>query len=372
MTRPHPPAILSRLKGVRPTGNGWTALCPAHEDQHNSLSVGVGTDGRILLNCHAQKCPYDAIARACGTTVDELMGAPQTSATNGRKAPTIVATYDYRDEGRAVLFQVCRLDPKDFRQRRPSTTGSGWTCGTTGVRRVIYRLDELAEVKRVWWCYAPDTDVLTPDGWLAFPDLTDVHQVAQYDPATGGVAFVRPRARQRIDYDGPMISARSQWCDLLVTPNHRLLAHRPRCRPRELTAAEATHTSSPWLLPSAGFHDGEDTGPTPTQAAIIAAYCADGHVPRGFPITFNLKKRRKKDRLRILLSRAEIAWTEQAFPSCPEWTLFSIDRRLIPWLLMYAPDKRWDWSALRWPLASRRAAIEELQHWDGDSTHAID
>ena len=36
-----------------------------------------------------------------------------------QRAPRIVETYDYRDEGGALLFQVVRLDPKDFRQRRP-------------------------------------------------------------------------------------------------------------------------------------------------------------------------------------------------------------------------------------------------------------
>ena len=150
MSRPKPPLILSRLRGVRPAGDGWTALCPVHADDRNSLSVGVGADGRVLLNCHAKKCPYDAIARACHLEPGDLM-APAGSATNGRKAPTIITTYDYRDEGGAILFQVCRLDPKDFRQRRPSPTGSGWTWGTTGVRRVVYRLDELTEQSRVWW-----------------------------------------------------------------------------------------------------------------------------------------------------------------------------------------------------------------------------
>jgi hypothetical protein len=31
--------ILARLKGVRRSGEGWTAKCPAHKDKQNSLSV---------------------------------------------------------------------------------------------------------------------------------------------------------------------------------------------------------------------------------------------------------------------------------------------------------------------------------------------
>ena len=43
---------------------------------------------------------------------------------NGAGArPKIVATYDYTDETGALLFQVVRLDPKTFRQRRPARAG---------------------------------------------------------------------------------------------------------------------------------------------------------------------------------------------------------------------------------------------------------
>jgi len=46
--------ILSRLKGVKRSGNGWTAFCPCHEDKHRSLSIFIGKDGhRIFLKCHA-------------------------------------------------------------------------------------------------------------------------------------------------------------------------------------------------------------------------------------------------------------------------------------------------------------------------------
>ena len=31
--------ILTRLNGVRRSGEGWTAKCPAHEDKQSSLSV---------------------------------------------------------------------------------------------------------------------------------------------------------------------------------------------------------------------------------------------------------------------------------------------------------------------------------------------
>ena len=57
--------ILDRLQNVRPNGNGRTALCPAHDDRNNSLSVGEGSDGRVLLKCFAG-CDASEIVTALG------------------------------------------------------------------------------------------------------------------------------------------------------------------------------------------------------------------------------------------------------------------------------------------------------------------
>ncbi|MFJ2995475.1 VapE domain-containing protein [Pandoraea sp. NPDC087047] len=53
----------------------------------------------------------------------------------------VAATYDYVDADGALLFQVCRMEPKDFRQRRPD--GKGWSWSVKGIEQVPYRLPEL-------------------------------------------------------------------------------------------------------------------------------------------------------------------------------------------------------------------------------------
>lgn len=119
--------ILPKLKGVKRTPRGWTALCPAHGDQHNSLSVSVGAGESVLLYCHAG-CTFEAVQAALGADVP------------GRAH--VVSTYDYRDESGALLYQAVRFEPKDFRQRKPDGAG-GWSYKLNGVRRVPYRLPEL-------------------------------------------------------------------------------------------------------------------------------------------------------------------------------------------------------------------------------------
>jgi len=60
--------LLDRLDGVRPSGQGWMARCPGHEDRHASLSVAFGDDERALLICHAG-CTTEVVLGAVGLDV---------------------------------------------------------------------------------------------------------------------------------------------------------------------------------------------------------------------------------------------------------------------------------------------------------------
>ena len=138
------PDILTAFSGVKKSGSGWTAKCPAHEDHRASLSIGQGDDGRWLLKCHAG-CDVDAILAEVHLEVRDLF--PKTNASSQRAQ--IVAEYDYTDEQGVLLYQAVRFSPKDFRQRRPDGQG-GWNWSVKGVRRVLYRLTALQGQKTVF------------------------------------------------------------------------------------------------------------------------------------------------------------------------------------------------------------------------------
>jgi hypothetical protein len=136
------PEFLSRLHSVTKTGRGWSARCPAHEDQRASLSVDNGEKG-LVIHCHAG-CSPEAICGAVGLRVGDLF----TTNGNGKAAPRLaVATYDYKSADGNLLFQVVRFEPKDFRQRRPNGKG-GWLPNIEGVERVLFRLPELLNEMR--------------------------------------------------------------------------------------------------------------------------------------------------------------------------------------------------------------------------------
>jgi hypothetical protein len=133
--------VLSRLKGVRRSGKQWTALCPAHDDKRQSLSVAEGRDGRVLLHCH-RGCPPERIVQMLGLKLSDLFPPKPERKPKPEPERKIVTVYPYVDESGKLLFEVVRYEPKAFAQRRPDGKG-GYIYNINGVRRVLYQLPDV-------------------------------------------------------------------------------------------------------------------------------------------------------------------------------------------------------------------------------------
>jgi hypothetical protein len=83
--------VLSRLQGVKKSGNDYTALCPAHDDKTASLSIKEGERGKVLLHCHAD-CTAESVAGALGFAMRDLMGEDKKPQYSGAVE---VARYRY-------------------------------------------------------------------------------------------------------------------------------------------------------------------------------------------------------------------------------------------------------------------------------------
>lgn len=160
------PFVLEHFQGVRPSGSGWEALCPVHDDSTPSLTIGWGSRTTGVALCCQKGCDNAAILEAAGLTFRDLfpdddafgrVGAPRppvrpppakgaSSAKPKPKLGPLVATYPYVDEAGETLYEVVRYaEPeKTFRQRRPDGNG-GWEWKVGDVRRVPYRLPQLRE-----------------------------------------------------------------------------------------------------------------------------------------------------------------------------------------------------------------------------------
>lgn len=181
--------VLSKLAGVKPDGDGWTALCPAHDDKNPSLHVEIGDNGSILLDCRSRKCKFTAIVAALGMKQTDFAPDGKFERESfddwlAKITPRIDKAYDYRDSDGRLLYQVLRLkSPKEFIQRRPKGIGGRllpdntiekyetWKWSTKGIRRVPYRFPELVAADPKQWILIPegekDCDNLAGHGLLA-------------------------------------------------------------------------------------------------------------------------------------------------------------------------------------------------------------
>ncbi len=152
--------MLSLLKNVRQTSNGYTSRCPSHDDNKNSLSLAEGENGKPLLKCFAG-CSFQDIIAALNISTNGNGHKPQKQ---------IEAIYDYTDETGKMLYQCVRSEGKDFRWRHYDKTGKEiWNLN--GVRRVPYRLAELAKLSSIQDIVMTegekDADTLTAHGFPA-------------------------------------------------------------------------------------------------------------------------------------------------------------------------------------------------------------
>lgn len=143
-----------------------TNRCAAVEHKPKHFCVSVDLERQIwgCADCEQGGSVIDFVMIADGLDVKAAMqklggnghngagGSPKRAtdppARNGAPNARIVRTYDYTDESGVLLYQVCRFEPKDFRQRIPN--GDGWTWGLGETRRVLYNLPAVLAADFVW------------------------------------------------------------------------------------------------------------------------------------------------------------------------------------------------------------------------------
>jgi hypothetical protein len=250
--------FLSALRqyGHKPTraGDGWSCRCPAHDDRTPSLSINVGDDGRVLLNCHRNPaCSVDAITAAVGLTRRDLFadapgrqhahapklrrrgdgdenprsraGGPNSVAVatvagpdaGGRTFATAEAaaaalerglgprsaTWTYRNAAGEEVGLILRWDRPEGKTIRPVSRradGSGWGMGGMPEPRPLYHLPDL---------------LATPAGSRVF--VAEGEKAADAARAIGLVTTTSPH--------GSKSAAKADWSpvagrEVVVLPDH--------------------------------------------------------------------------------------------------------------------------------------------------------
>lgn len=154
-----------------------------------------GTNGSRAVNLdagtwydHENECgggALDLVQRCLSTDKSGAMQwlrdkqmLPEQEAPQRAARPRIVATYDYTDQHGEKLFQVVRMEPKTFRQRRPKATG-GWEWKGLS-KTVLYRLPEVIAA------VADGRTVYVVEGEKAADRLASLGLVATCSPGGAG------------------------------------------------------------------------------------------------------------------------------------------------------------------------------------------
>lgn len=131
----------SKLERVKWSGDSrFVASCPAHEDQHQSLSVTSGNDGRILVKCHTG-CTAEDVMRALGVTWREVLPERERPAT--ASAPR-ERSWVIRDAAGNIQAEHIRIDEgtgKRFVWKRDGQSG----LRGLNVADLLYRAEHVAK-----------------------------------------------------------------------------------------------------------------------------------------------------------------------------------------------------------------------------------
>ena len=72
-------------------------------------------------------------------------------------------------------------------------------------------------------CFDKATEILTSDGWVYFPELTEAHKVADYDHTKGTFTYSTPTKLMDFRWPDEMYRYKTNKLDIMVTNNHELL-----------------------------------------------------------------------------------------------------------------------------------------------------
>jgi len=109
-------------------------------------------------------------------------------------------------------------------------------------------------------CYSDDTEVLTPAGWQLLKDVDLTTNIAQYNPSSKLISFVKPTKLMSYEVDGELYNFKSTRgaMNLSVTPNHRMLINGKGGNGYKFEYASSANYSKDNALPTAGYANAKD------------------------------------------------------------------------------------------------------------------
>lgn len=203
----------------------------------------------------------------------------------------------------------------------------------SGTKRVSKDRHLIRYLLRHWHCYDDQTEVLTSDGFVPWPDVKESMKLGIWDPAANTLCYEEPEYLTRDPYKGDMYRVDHGGVDLLVTPEHSMWV---RLKDQWDASSKSQGWSGYRLIPANELGDrscvryskiapmvaptwtGEGFPPCNEPQALlelIGFFIGDGSArgSRTNGIDFHLKKKREIEFLHDCVAR--VGWAMREFPS---------------------------------------------------------
>lgn len=227
--------------------------------------------------------------------------------------PIVKYLLNYRRLDTACKNQLRYAEPDDD----PSTKGGGIPAKIWPDGRLHSHFSPLSETGRFRHskpnCFPPGTEVLSDKGWIKFEQLKHAGSVklAQFDRTDETISFSNPIALIEQDYDGDMVTYRTEeFVDLTCTADHDIPVKDRKGRWVTLKALQIRPGLSHHKFWHAGRYVTGTVAMRPSQLILAAALQADGTLVKAGGISWKISKVRKIERLRMALRSENIPFRE--------------------------------------------------------------
>lgn len=142
-------------------------------------------------------------------------------------------------------------------------------------------------------CYDEETEVATDQGWKRWNSVKEGETFLTLNQFTNEISYQKSTRIYSSDYIGSMVQLKMQHVDLLVTPNHNMLA-KPREGKYQLIPASDFFKRSHRIRMGTGFWKGRNKTYNSGQMKLLGFFIGDGYLSlNSKKPCFHLTKERK-------------------------------------------------------------------------------
>lgn len=171
------------------------------------------------------------------------------------------------------------------------------------------------------YCLDPDTEILTPDGWVSHGNINDIKQVIAYDKSDGSthVTPVISTIKRELYDSESMYGIQGPHLDIFVSDKHNMIVKgaSSTCVNWQTQKAEKLAARKAMCrIPVAGNGKFKGTGLMDAEISLLGWYLSDGTINRktnGLSIAQAANKTKHRDHIRSTLEKSGLKFGEYVY-----------------------------------------------------------